>query len=99
MLLSVLSGFSWALEFMFVVGVGLGKDFSGKYCGDLELFLISWWLWVCVEGNQFEAVADLEAADRAKANLRRVSQTSEASYGSPAVDPLVVNFEEGMRLY
>lgn len=39
-------------------------------------------------------------SDSSKINLRRVSQSSEASYaGSPPVDPVVVNFEEGMRLY
>lgn len=30
---------------------------------------------------------------------KRMSQGSESSYGNPSVDPLVVTFEEGMRLY
>lgn len=51
------------------------------------------------DGNQYDTVSDMEGGECAKPNLRRVSQGSEASYGSPAVDPLVVNFEEGMRLY
>ncbi|GLV35399.1 hypothetical protein CBL_01451 [Carabus blaptoides fortunei] len=45
-------------------------------------------------GNQYDTVSDMEGGECAKPNLRRVSQGSEASYGSPAVDPLVVNFEE-----
>lgn len=50
------------------------------------------------DGSQYEPVVEAEG-ECARPNHRRVSQGSEVSYGSPAVDPLVVNFEEGMRLY
>lgn len=52
-----------------------------------------------VEGGQYEECVGSTDSDSGRVGPRRVSQGSEASYGSPPVDPLVVNFEEGMRLY
>ena len=51
------------------------------------------------EGGQYEECVGNSENDSGRVGPRRVSQSSEASYGSPPVDPLVVNFEEGMRLY
>lgn len=53
------------------------------------------------EGTSYEEhIASTGDADSSRLGPRRVSQGSEpAGYGSPPVDPLVVNFEEGMRLY
>jgi hypothetical protein len=52
-----------------------------------------------VEGGQYEECVGSSDSDAGRVVPRRVSQSSETSYGSPPVDPLVVNFEEGMRLY
>lgn len=54
---------------------------------------------VMAEGGQYEECVGSSDSDSGRMGPRRVSQSSEASYGSPPVDPLVVNFEEGMRLY
>ncbi|PNF14041.1 hypothetical protein B7P43_G03557 [Cryptotermes secundus] len=47
-----------------------------------------------VEGGQYEECVGSTDSDSGRVGPRRVSQGSEASYGSPPVDPLVVNFEE-----
>ncbi|KAK7871627.1 hypothetical protein R5R35_001814 [Gryllus longicercus] len=49
---------------------------------------------VMPEGAQFDECVGSSDNDSARVGPRRVSQGSETSYGSPPVDPLVVNFEE-----
>jgi hypothetical protein len=64
-----------------------------------ESFQLLWLILVVAEGGQYEDCVGSSDSDSGRMGPRRVSQSSEASYGSPPVDPLVVNFEEGMRLY
>ncbi|XP_069678337.1 zinc finger CCCH domain-containing protein 11A-like [Periplaneta americana] len=49
---------------------------------------------VMAEGGQYEECVGSSDSDSGRVGPRRVSQSSETSYGSPPVDPLVVNFEE-----
>lgn len=54
-----------------------------------------------MENNQHPGEMANNAIECGRAAAHRINQAvvDAPNYGAPAVDPLVVNFEEGMRLY
>uniref|UniRef100_A0A1B6CA87 C3H1-type domain-containing protein n=1 Tax=Clastoptera arizonana TaxID=38151 RepID=A0A1B6CA87_9HEMI len=50
-----------------------------------------------IKSNEGSIETGIESANHTQTKIN--NQGSESNFGNPPVDPLVVNFEEGMRLY